>query len=83
MRSDTGLDRDAWVAAPVQPTMALPAFELHHALNCLAIDENALAAQLRPDDAISEVRFLSDDMLDALCQDFIEFHHPFLRMVIC
>jgi hypothetical protein len=49
MRRDAGLHGDARVTALAQAAAALPALELHDALNRLAVDQNAFAPQLRPD----------------------------------
>jgi len=82
VRGNARLERDPRVAVLVQPTVALPTLELHDALNSLTVDQDALAAELSPDHAIAKVRLLCDDVLDALRQYLIQFHQPFLTLVI-
>jgi hypothetical protein len=48
----------------------------------MSTPDTTLAPELRPDHAISQVRFLGNDMLDALRQDFVELHRPFPPMII-
>jgi hypothetical protein len=43
------------VAALAQAAVALPALELHDALNRLTVDQDALASQLRPDHTVAQV----------------------------